>query len=141
MRLGASAARARAHESGIELKFQSEAKLPVLRGDALRIKQVIINLMTNAIKYGHEGGHATLILTKDDSTVKFCIKDNGPGMSPEFVSEELFKPFRSSKGVTGMGIGAYQAKTNIKNCGGQLDVASEVGVGTTFSIRFSRSEQ
>ncbi len=80
-------------------------------------------------------------LHQDLQHVYIEIKDNGPGMTPEFVSEELFKPFRSSKGVTGMGIGAYQAKTNIKNCGGQLDVASEVDVGTTFSIRFPRSER
>jgi signal transduction histidine kinase len=56
-------------------------------------------------------------------------------MSPEFIRERLFRPFDSTKGSQSMGIGAYQARDYIRALGGQIEVMSTVGVGTTFSVR------
>jgi signal transduction histidine kinase len=61
------------------------------------------------------------------------IADNGSGMTAEFMRDELFRPFRSSK-KGGYGIGAYESREFVKEIGGRLDVLSEVGKGTTVRI-------
>jgi signal transduction histidine kinase len=55
-------------------------------------------------------------------------------MTPEFIRERLFRPFDSTKGSQSMGIGAYQAREYVRLLGGHMEITSEVGVGTTFSI-------
>jgi signal transduction histidine kinase len=62
------------------------------------------------------------------------IDDNGTGMEPAFVSERLFRPFDSTKGSKGMGIGAYQVREFVRAAGGSVEVASAPGKGTTFRI-------
>ena len=66
--------------------------------------------------------------------VRIDITDNGEGMSPDFVRDLLFKPFYSTKGAQGMGIGAYQARDYIDSIGGAVEVDTELGRGTTFTI-------
>ena len=56
-------------------------------------------------------------------------------MTDDFIRSQLFKPFESTKGLTGMGIGAYQAREYIQELGGNIDVTSEPGVGSCFSVR------
>ena len=68
------------------------------------------------------------------------IEDCGKGMDAEFVQQKLFKPFYSTKGLTGMGLGLYQTKAHLEACGGELFVDSEAGVGTVFSILLPRAE-
>jgi len=63
------------------------------------------------------------------------IQDTGQGMSDYFIRDSLFKPFESTKGLTGMGIGAYQAQEYVKQIGGTMNVTSEPGVGSCFTIR------
>ena len=63
------------------------------------------------------------------------IADTGCGMSPEFIRDRLFRPFDSTKGSESMGIGAYQAREYVRSLGGQVEVSSEVGTGTTFALR------
>ena len=61
------------------------------------------------------------------------VSDNGPGMDEEFVRNELFRPFRSTKS-SGLGIGAYQAREMVRMSGGDLEVISGRGAGTTMRI-------
>ena len=75
-----------------------------------------------------------------DEVVYINLKDTGPGMSEDFIHDKLFEPFHSSKGVTGMGIGAFQAKSIVEKHGGQLLVESTVGEGTSFIIKYPLSE-
>jgi signal transduction histidine kinase len=63
------------------------------------------------------------------------VSDNGTGMTEEFISQRLFKPFDTTKGNAGMGIGAYDAKNFMEKIGGQLRVSSEVGLGSTFTLQ------
>jgi signal transduction histidine kinase len=63
------------------------------------------------------------------------VSDNGPGMDSDFIRERLFAPFASTKGVSGMGIGAYQARTYVRALGGDITVTSQPGAGTRFCIR------
>jgi putative PEP-CTERM system histidine kinase len=62
------------------------------------------------------------------------VEDDGSGMSPEFVKERLFKPFDTTKGSKGMGIGAYQVREYVKGLGGRVKVSSEPGRGTVFAL-------
>ena len=71
-----------------------------------------------------EGGHAVI-----------TIDDDGCGMEPEFIRTRLFRPFDTTKGSKGMGIGAYQARTFVVDSGGSLRVESEPGRGTCITIR------
>jgi signal transduction histidine kinase len=69
---------------------------------------------------------------------RYCcieITDDGCGMDPDFVRERLFRPFDSTKGAEGMGIGAYQIREIVRACGGDVSVRSEVGKGTTMELR------
>ena len=68
-------------------------------------------------------------------TVALTVADTGAGMSAEFVAERLFKPFDSTKGSKGMGIGAYQVREYVRSLGGRVDVASVLGQGTRVTLR------
>ena len=61
------------------------------------------------------------------------IKDDGPGMDPEFVREELFRPFKTTK-AGGYGIGAYESREYVKELGGRLEIESRPGSGTVVRI-------
>jgi len=67
-------------------------------------------------------------------TAVLVITDTGKGMDAAFVRERLFRPFDSTKGSKGMGIGAYQAREYVQMLGGQVEVQSSPGLGTSFSI-------
>ncbi len=68
------------------------------------------------------------------------VQDNGSGMDKEFIKERLFRPFDSTKGKSGMGIGVYETRDYIHRLGGDLEVISRVGEGTTFRIRLAISD-
>jgi putative PEP-CTERM system histidine kinase len=68
-------------------------------------------------------------------TVALTVSDTGAGMTAEFIRERLFKPFDTTKGSKGMGIGAYQVREYVKSLGGRVDVASRVGHGTRIALR------
>jgi signal transduction histidine kinase len=70
----------------------------------------------------------------DRRNALFIVTDNGSGMTAEFVRERLFRPFDSTKGSKGMGIGAYQVREYVRMLGGQVEVQSSPGTGTRFSI-------
>ena len=63
----------------------------------------------------------------------FRVEDHGAGMSPEFIADELFRPLRTTK-QKGLGIGAYQARAIMRNLGGEMEVHSTLGKGTTVSL-------
>ena len=73
-----------------------------------------------------------LASSREETTL--VIEDDGPGMDAEFVRERLFRPFDSTKGSKGMGIGAYQTREYVQSLGGRVEVQSSPGLGTAFSI-------
>lgn len=113
-------------------------------GDSLRIQQVFMNFMSNAVKYTPEGGRLEFRLSEKAISQKgvgcyeFVFADNGKGMSPEFL-EKLFLPFereedeRVSK-EQGTGLGMTIAYNIVKMMNGDVKVESEVGKGTTFTV-------
>ena len=93
------------------------------------------HLIRNAQDATGKEGRVSVAADKSDGVARVSIVDDGCGMTAEFVRERLFRPFDSTKGSQSMGIGAYQAREYVRALGGQIEVNSEVGVGTTFSIR------
>ncbi len=73
----------------------------------------------------------------DDVLIK--IIDNGKGMSADFIANRLFRPFESTKGVSGMGIGVYQSREYIRSIGGEIQVTSKLDSGTTFTITLPKN--
>ena len=140
VRSSASIIAQRAHETGIELKFESQDMLPVLKGDALRIKQVVINLMTNAIKFSHEGDTVTLSMGMgEDNQVEVKVIDTGIGMNDEQVEIALSAFGQVDSGHTreyeGTGLGLPISKAIVELHDGSLDVKSSPGLGTTIIMR------
>jgi len=106
--------------------------------DPMRLKQVLINLVANAIKYNSEGGSVSLeVQQAAPDTVRISVTDTGKGMTAEQL-EQLFTPFErlgAEHGTTaGSGLGLVVTKGLVEAMGGQISVTSEVGVGTTFTI-------
>lgn len=109
------------------------------KGDYLRIKQIFINLTTNAVKYTPSGGRIRLEVGEqgDDSTAQviFRVEDNGEGIAPE-QKEEIFKPFeqasRQYKG--GVGLGLPIVRSFVELMGGQIMVESQLDKGSTFTV-------
>lgn len=103
--------------------------------DEEQLRSVLDHLIQNAQDATPPTGEITLNLKTSKGSVVLFIQDTGTGMSEDFVRTRLFKPFESTKGLTGMGIGAFQAREYIQGLGGSIDVTSEAEVGSCFSVR------
>jgi len=106
--------------------------------DREKVANVLYHLISNAQQATADDGEVDVVITSnsDDNTQLVMIEDNGIGMDNEFVEARLFKPFDTTKGNAGMGIGAYDAKTYIESIGGKLTVQSEPGRGSCFTLYF-----
>lgn len=100
--------------------------------DSDRMTSVIGHLIDNAQQATDDGGDLTVTVNQTADTINIIISDSGIGMTQEFIDNQLFKPFETTKGNAGMGVGVYEAKTYAEELGGLLTVESEVGKGTTF---------
>lgn len=115
-----------------------------LIGDALQLRRILINLLTNAIKYNKSNGTIDMFvreMSSDDSkvTFEFEIKDKGIGMSEDYIENHLFTPFSQAKQdartrYEGTGLGMSIVKGLVDKLGGNIDVKSEVGVGTQIKV-------
>ena len=115
-----------------------------LLGDALRFRQILINLLTTAIKYTQNGGNISLDFTEkpgnDDTheTLEIEVKDNGRGMSKEFL-DKIFEPFTREESsltnrIQGTGLGMTITRNVVHLMGGTISVESELGKGTCFHV-------
>jgi putative PEP-CTERM system histidine kinase len=102
--------------------------------DAEQFTMVLTHLIQNAQDATPVGGTVEVELSKANGEVAIRVSDSGSGMTPEFIRDHLFRPFDSTKGTQGMGIGAHQAREFARKMGGDVSVESEVGTGTTFVL-------
>jgi len=117
--------------------------MPVLVGDAevlvmadyQKLKEVFSHLVENAQQATDDGGSIEIRLATENQYALIEVVDNGCGMSQHFIRERLFRPFDSTKGEQGMGIGVYQSREIIRVLRGSIDVESIVGQGSKFRIR------
>lgn len=115
-----------------------------LIGDALQLRRILVNLVTNAIKYNKSNGTIDMYVretSSDDSkvTFEFEIKDTGIGMSEDYIENHLFTPFSQAKQdartrYEGTGLGMSIVKGLVDKLGGHIEVKSEVGVGTQIKV-------
>lgn len=106
-----------------------------VQADPQQLQNVLSHLIQNAQDATPKNGEVSLTLKAGADHGVLFVQDTGQGMSEDFIRDSLFKPFESTKGLTGMGIGAYQAQEYVKQIGGSMDVTSEPGVGSCFTIR------
>ncbi len=130
----------------IQLNTQIPPHLPDLFVDEIRMRQVLLNLLTNAVKFTPEGGTVTLAVSllsqAEDparpTSLHIAITDTGIGIAPENISK-LFKPFVQIDGAlnrqqTGTGLGLALVKQIVELHGGQVGLTSELGVGSCFTV-------
>jgi putative PEP-CTERM system histidine kinase len=101
--------------------------------DPFRVETIINHLVQNAIEASDDGAPVKIRCKKQGEEVTINIVDAGVGMSESFISNQLFKPFESTK-AGGFGIGAYESKTLAHSMRGDLRVESRLGKGTTFTL-------
>jgi signal transduction histidine kinase len=110
-----------------------------IEGDALRLEQVLQNLLQNAVKYSPEGGMITLRVEARDQEARLSVTDEGIGI-PSVVLPHLFHRFYRAPNadahqISGIGLGLYVVKEIITLHGGHIDVTSTEGRGSTFTAR------
>lgn len=108
--------------------------------DARYILKVVLNILINALEAMENKGDLFIEIGSTYSYGYVAIKDNGSGMSEEFMENRLFKPFSSTKNK-GLGIGLYQSKTIVEAHDGKIEVDSEKDKGTTFTVYLPRVAQ
>lgn len=135
-----------AHQKGIQVEIQRPLSLPQLCIDERRIRQVLINLLNNAVKFTPQGGNVILSVSVEprppvdnvQKYVRFAVRDTGIGIAPENIAK-LFKPFIQidsalNRQHQGTGLGLVLVKRIVELHGGQINLTSEVGVGSCFSF-------
>ncbi|WP_261858485.1 XrtA/PEP-CTERM system histidine kinase PrsK [Photobacterium sanguinicancri] len=120
------------------LQFNSTSNESVtyyhLSADADRLRNIFGHLIQNAQDATPQEGVVTVKAELKPDYFVIAIEDNGTGMSQDFIESRLFKPFDTTKGNAGMGIGAYDAKQFIEDLGGYIEVDSTLGKGTRFQV-------
>ncbi len=99
-----------------------------------RLASVIGHVIANAQEATQPGDSIDVSIAEHEGRALIEVRDSGVGMSEEFIRRRLFKPFDTTKGASGMGIGVYQAREVVRSLGGDMTVKSNVGAGTTVSI-------
>ncbi|TDT57290.1 sensor histidine kinase [Fonticella tunisiensis] len=123
-------------EKHIEFRYNGSEQ--IVEGDRDKISQVIINLISNALKYTGEGGKVSIILSRKENGVEIKIKDTGTGISEEdlpYIFERFYRADKSRNRLTGgAGIGLTITKSIVEAHGGSIRVNSKLGEGTEFTV-------
>ena len=132
-------------EKNIDFNFRtSRMEIEYLYADRLRLNQIYINILSNAIKYTEPCGHVSVDMREEESPTPGCVRltytvsDSGIGMSPEFM-KNLYQPFSRQtdsrvNSIQGTGLGLAISKQMVDLMGGTIDCQSEQGKGTTFTV-------
>jgi two-component system NtrC family sensor kinase len=118
----------------IDVRMQLAPNLPKIASDRGRLQQVFLNILNNALAAVDEGGMVTLTTwERDVDFVAISIQDNGRGMSEETL-KHVFEPFFTTKKGQGTGLGLPITYGIVKKLGGDIEVQSKEGKGTTFTV-------
>lgn len=109
--------------------------------DRDRLYTVFNHLIQNAQEATNPEGKVTVRLFLESGRAKIEVEDSGCGMSEEFIRDTLFSAFESTKGLTGMGIGAFESREYVRQLGGDIQVQSEPGVGSRFLVTLPRPDR
>ncbi|MCL2082298.1 MAG: ATP-binding protein [Oscillospiraceae bacterium] len=126
-------------KKGLKFNFECDSNIPkALFGDDIRLRQVLTNIIGNAVKFTENGGVTLTAYVSHDNMLMFEIKDTGMGIAQEDM-EKLFVPFEQSntvknRGIVGTGLGLSISKTFTEMMGGSITVSSVCGEGTVFTV-------
>ncbi|MGZ4130904.1 MAG: ATP-binding protein [Actinomycetota bacterium] len=127
-----------AERNGVTLAVDVADPQPLAIADRQRLQQVFLNLISNAIKYNHAGGNVSLVCRELDDRVEVSVTDTGPGIPADRLAN-LFTPFdrlgAEASGIEGTGLGLALTQSLVEAMRGSIAVRSEVGTGTTFTVR------
>lgn len=132
-----------ASNKSINLSVATRGKAsPKLKTDSLIVKEIITNLVSNAIKYTPDGGSVNIIIRPHQANVAVDVVDSGWGI-PKYAQDQVFSKFFRAQNIikretTGTGLGLYLVKGLLDALGGQINFISDEGKGTTFSFSLPR---
>lgn len=136
-----------ATKKSITVSYNNQSSVRKIVADSRRLKQVLVNLLTNAVKFTPENGHVTLQVKTEleRSLIQFSVMDTGVGISPK-DQERLFQPFvqvdsRLNRQYEGTGLGLALVQRLVDLHGGSVQVESEVGKGSCFTINLDCSQE
>ncbi len=133
-----------AKDKQFRLRIDASDTYCYVNADRNKISQVLLNLTTNAIAYGKDGGELCISIVQIENTYNIQFKDNGPGIEPHHLSRLFERFYRVEKSRNrnegGSGLGLAIVKHIIETHGQQIQVTSNVGVGTTFTFSLQKSK-
>lgn len=131
----------RAARAGIHLEYCPCEELPAVVGDADRIKQVLVNVLDNAVKYSRAGDRIRVEAAALPTWVQIVISDTGVGIEPDKLSKVTQKFYQTDSANPGSGIGLAMADEIIRLHNGQMEIDSEPNVGTTVTVLLPTAER
>jgi signal transduction histidine kinase len=134
----------KAEEERIQIRVEPTVGLPPLEADRDKIKQVLLNLISNSIKYNHPNGSVILRAEAGENEFRISIQDNGIGIPEQdlpHLFEKFFRVREHEAKTTGTGLGLSICKQIVQGHGGRIEVNSKLGSGTVFTIYMPRSSK
>ena len=132
--------RGQASEAGLTLEYRAEAELPMLRVDLRRVRQVLLNVLGNAVKFTPAGGTIRITAARRDAALIIAIVDNGIGIAPHDIPKALERFGQVDNSLArryeGTGLGLPLSKRLMELHDGALEIDSALGVGTTVTLVF-----
>ena len=132
--------RGRFADRAIRVTLDLPGALPPVLFDAGQVQQVFFNLVKNALEAMKDGGALAIAFDVTDDAVAISFRDTGSGI-PAADLGRLFEPYRTTKGANGNGLGLMMCRRIVRAHGGEIDVASQEGHGTCFTVRLPRLEK
>ena len=131
------AARAGLHDD-LRIDLRTAPSLPAVAGDGDKARQILANLVDNAIKYSPNGGSVRVEVEQRNDFVRFVVRDEGLGIAAN-EQERIFEKFyrtdpSMSRGIGGTGLGLFLCRELVDRMGGRIWVESELGAGSTFTF-------
>ena len=126
----------------VTLRTRLSMPLPTVRGDRERLRQLVMNLLTNAVKYTVTGDEVEVRAAATDGVVEVSVADNGPGITSEeqrVIFEKFGRGSRVGTSIPGAGLGLFIARSIAEAHGGSLRVESRPGEGATFTVRLPQA--
>jgi signal transduction histidine kinase len=125
-----------AKQRHMTIQVEAQSALPELWADRELIRVAVRNLVSNAIKFSHDGGHIEIAIGHDDGTFKFSVQDEGLGIPEEALPHLFDKFFRvpATSDVPGTGLGLALAREAVMAHGGRIEVESTLGKGSRFTV-------
>lgn len=133
-----------AERSGVTLVADAEPGLPRIRGDESRLGQVLVNLVHNAVKFSPDGGEVRVAVRRQGDGIAISVADHGIGIKPadrDRIFERFYKADRARVRGGGTGLGLAIARHVVEGHGGRIAVASEEGLGSTFTVTLPLAAQ